>query len=171
MRKHREFKITQKTLDRFWAKVVKHPNGYWEWTGARKQDKYGGHGLFKAGEKDAPIVPAHTFSFYLKHCWHQRKKLPNNKDLCHCPKKSFGPLDVNPDHLYLGSRSENLLDRTFQNNYKYPNKTIKKVLKLRQQGYKHKDIKSETGMSMGHISEIINRNTRPLPEDLELSNN
>jgi len=83
-----------KPLERFMAKVIKHPSGCWEWTGSLTTN---GYGWFWDGNKK---VRAHRFSY------EQAKGIiPIGLELDHlCRNKKC----VNPNHLEAITRGENI---------------------------------------------------------------
>lgn len=84
---------------RFWSFVNKIPNGCWIWTGST--DKPGGYGQFRIlGEN----YPAHRYSYEL-----HKGKIPEGMFILHsCHNRSC----VNPNHLRVGTREENMKDMT-----------------------------------------------------------
>lgn len=97
--------LTEKLLKRFWDKVDKHaPNGCWEWTAANSGGKrpYGQFFILNP-DGSRQLYQAHRVSWLIQH-----GSIPSsNIDLCH---KCDNPKCVNPSHLFLGSRKENMED-------------------------------------------------------------
>jgi hypothetical protein len=92
-------------LERFWPKVEK-GNACWIWKGSRDAAGYGHIGFEKRVEK------AHRISWMLAH-----GKIPGGMDICHT---CDNPSCVNPDHLFLGTRSENILDSVAKGRWHNP---------------------------------------------------
>lgn len=86
--------------ERFWEKVNKGgPDECWEWTAAKDDDGYGAFGV--NGSRD--IHKAHRVSWLLQNgIW------PIDCLLHKCDNTSC----VNPSHLFEGSRSDNMEDKT-----------------------------------------------------------
>lgn len=81
---------------RFIAKIKKSKTGCWLWTGAINS---GGYGLFKV---DGRVQTASRVSFKI-----YKGSIPNKKWVLHtCDVRNC----VNPNHLYLGDRLQNVND-------------------------------------------------------------
>lgn len=82
--------------ERFHRRIEK-TSECWNWTGGKSER---GYGRMHIGRKP---VPAHRVSLFLETgLWP-----PDGKDVCH---HCDNPSCVRPDHLFVGSRSENMKD-------------------------------------------------------------
>ena len=86
-----------KHIRRFWSKVDIGPEDHcWTWTGRKHQQGYGWFDL------DTSMILAHRMCWVLIH-----GHIPN--DLC-CLHTCDNPSCVNPNHLWLGSHTDNMQD-------------------------------------------------------------
>lgn len=84
-------------LERFWSKVNKMPgNGCWEWQAGRYPTGYGQ--FYYQGHK----IGAHKFAYLT-----EVGPVPDGMYVCH---KCDNPCCVRPDHLFLGTNSDNQFD-------------------------------------------------------------
>lgn len=97
--------------DRFWAKVRKTDN-CWEWVGAKSSKRYGTLGFGPRGARKS--LRAHRLSFVL-----HNGPIPDGKEICH---RCDNPQCVRPDHLFAGTRAENMQDAKAKGRLVVPNK-------------------------------------------------
>jgi len=81
--------------ERFWSHVQRGPD-CWEWTGGKTT---GGYGLFSHGPSSRR---AHRAAWIITH-----GPIPHGLDVCH---HCDNPPCCNPDHLFLGTRQDNMTD-------------------------------------------------------------
>lgn len=87
--------------DRFWNFVPDQPGvDCWEWHGGKMPSGYGTISVRNAGERRT--VSAHRLLFFL--C---RGRIPNDLWVLHA---CDNPSCVNPSHLFLGTRTDNMRD-------------------------------------------------------------
>ncbi len=90
--------------ERFWNKVTK-THSCWEWNGYTKRDGYGriySHQIGSGKTRTSKNITAHRFSWKLHY-----GTIPDGKCVCHhCDNRGC----VRPNHLFLGSQSDNLID-------------------------------------------------------------
>jgi hypothetical protein len=113
--------LSEKRIAWFWSKVEKGP-GCWIWTGARKKYGYGQVGYKKADGK-MTTTQAHRVSYALTY--------GDPGDLFvlhHCDN----PPCVRPDHLFVGTHTDNMLDCAQKERRTHTKLTNKKVAEARK---------------------------------------
>ena len=90
--------IEQKVIDRFWSKVDVdlNNNSCWEWTAYRNKD---GYGILTINKKR---FRANRVAYMI-----ERGDIPEGMHVCH---RCDNPPCVSPNHLFLGTRSDNMQD-------------------------------------------------------------
>ena len=98
---------TMSTMDRLMNKIkVNHKTNCWEWTGAT----YNGYGKTTIGSRidnSRKTITVHRLSYELNN-----GTIPQGMFVCHkCDNRKC----INPDHLFVGTRQDNVDDRESKN--------------------------------------------------------
>ena len=94
----------QEFIDRFEAKIAK-GDGCWEWTASLAGKGYGQMKLPKQRKQEY----SHRLAYMI-----YKGEIPKGIDVCH---QCDNPKCCNPDHLFLGTRKENLQDMKQKNRH------------------------------------------------------
>lgn len=90
---------------RFWNKVTK-SSACWTWTGSLGGSRYG---VFKLNGK---LIKAHRASWVFS-----GKTIPDGMKVLH---RCDNPVCVNPDHLFIGTQRDNILDMENKGRGRHP---------------------------------------------------
>lgn len=172
--RYKEIQKKENIVETFWAKVNK-TESCWLWTGSLITNSKGMcYGEFKlgkllGGDKGSRArVRAHRFSWELVHG-------PVPEEMCvlhNCPGGD-NPLCVNPTHLFLGTRTENMLDMHAKGRYvegphpfgedlpqsKLNEEKVHKIDKLTAEGWTTYQIGDLLGVSNVCINNVVRRKT------------
>jgi hypothetical protein len=128
------------TIDRFWARVQKNPDGCWLFAGS--PCNRAGH--IHIAREDGSRVYAHRFSFEL-----HKGRVPGRLKVCHTCDV---PRCVNPDHLFAGTQKQNIHDAIAKGRFApwlHPN-TI--AAKHRQRSLQPTPARSEQPQGHAHVT-------------------
>jgi len=148
-----------KDLDYIKEKIqnyTKDKAGCWIWNGATTNF---GHGRIKINNKTLSV---HRISYEI-----HRGKIPNGLFVCH---HCDNPTCINPKHLFLGTRSDNMKDAYNKGRIKIPchhgeyayqhiltEKDVKKILKIKKEKkISEQELGKKFGVARNTINNIIN---------------
>lgn len=147
--------FTTKDIHRFWSKVniSDDPDACWEWQAGISEK---GYGKFHMGNT---MCRAHRISYILNY-----GSIPDDLNVLHqCDNRKC----VNPNHLFLGTQSDNIRDMQQKNRTVSGEKsptaklTSEQVIEIRKRyangGISQKALAKEYGMGQATISLIISR--------------
>ena len=95
-------KPTMPTADRLYSKIEKTKSGCWEWQGATNKG-YGRTIIGSRRDGSRRTISAHRLSYMIF-----KGTIPDGYEVCH---KCDNPKCINPDHLFVGTRQDNIDDR------------------------------------------------------------
>lgn len=148
-------------------------SGCWEWTGSKRC----GYGRMIIGSRKNGTrrsVSAHRVSYELTY-----GEIPDGMEVCH---KCDNPCCVNPNHLFLGTRQDNIDDRERKGRNKPPigekngraklTKTdVLEIIERRAQGVSFQKLANEYGVCKKTVQDAVNgkhwKCARLLPEPPE----
>lgn len=160
MKKTKEMpEITEAVTTAFWKKVAitANPDSCWNWTGAKKEQGYGimsiNHSIYKA----------HRISYFLN-----SGIRPDALFVCH---SCDNPLCVNPNHLFLGTHTENMSDMVAKGRADISGKAkgekcgrskltetqVLEIRKLYSTGVEQSEICRQFSIAQASVSLIVNR--------------
>jgi len=136
----------------FWNKIKK-TDGCWEWQGKRRDDGRGV--LMWKGKKD---FRAHRLAYMLTY-----GPIPEGLDICH---SCDNPPCCRPDHLFAGTRLENVRDAIAKGravrgervgNSKLGERQVREIRDMRRSGTRIQAIATAYGVSQSLIHKIVHR--------------
>jgi hypothetical protein len=135
--------------ERFIGKYDVSPTGCWIWN--RSTNKHG-YGQFPRGFGQSPINASRAS--YIAHVGN----VPDDLEVCH---KCDTPRCVNPEHLFIGTHSDNMLD-CIRKGRKNPKRKLsaEDVVSMRMlfaSGKKMSTLAVRFGIGRGTVGEIIRR--------------
>jgi hypothetical protein len=149
---------------RFWSKVAYvDGDGCWEWTASRvgPDRPGGGYGQFWCAERKTQLK-AHRVA------WEQKNgPIPDGMLVCH---RCDNPGCVRPDHLFLGTPKDNMVDMVQKGEWKHGGVLCPRAILTEQQvreirakyvrgSYGYKRLGKEYGVSPGTIEVLIKGRT------------
>lgn len=143
--------------ERFEQKFVKgHPDECWEWTAAISSNGYGVIGL---GRRTDGTTHAHRVSYEL-----YIGQIKDGLDVCHiCDNRSC----VNPNHLYTGTRKDNMQDCVKRGRTNKPSGerhpraklTVQDVIEIRASTKSRKELAAQYGVGLSTIRKVLLRDS------------
>jgi hypothetical protein len=145
----------------FWARVNKKaPNGCWEWTGSINNTGYGSVSWCGA------VYTAHRIAAWISGMVEHMEAPEHSRMKTHVLHKCDNRRCCNPDHLFLGSLSDNMYDMYEKNrkvqpkgekhtNSKLTNKEATMIRKQYNKGEKQTSLASKYGVSQTAISLVV----------------
>jgi hypothetical protein len=137
-------------IDRLMSKVIKQPNGCHEWTGARR----GTMGYSTLGNEPGKLpkmLYGHVVAYE-----HHKGTIPSGMVVRHA---CDNPVCVNPEHLTIGSHSDNhgdMMERGRGGDYK-PHKVTEDIVRtIRASGESLSVLSARHGLSVAQVSKIRN---------------
>ena len=150
--------MSKLTKENLIDRVLIDENGCWIWQGAIKKARNRAltYGWVTYNNKQ---MNAHRAAWLVVN-----GEIPEGKFVCH---KCDVPRCVNPNHLFLGTPSDNMKDMWDKKRHSLPTEgvigsrsskinliTVKRIRELLQQGQKQRDIAKIFGLSQAAISQI-----------------
>lgn len=135
-----------KPREQLYAKISKNEiTGCWNWVGALF--KVSGYGQF-SNKALTTLTTAHRASWLL-----HNGPIPEGLLVCHkCDNRKC----CNPDHLYLGTNSQNMIDRSkrgYVHQRALTEEKVREMRQLRQQGWPWRKLAARYGVQMNAVRE------------------
>lgn len=134
----------EEQIRRFWASTQTLENGCIVWLRAKAR----GYGYVR---REGKMYPAHRYAWKLTH-----GSFPKN-DVCH---SCDNPSCVNPEHLWAGTRSENMRDSVMKGRHNAQKLLTADILRIREArlfGARLDDLARYHGTKIVYLRNIVNR--------------
>lgn len=142
------------SIDTILSRVNKLCNNHcWEWQGAKNND---GYGLIRYRGKRQGV---HRVVYEL-----MVGNIPKDYYVCH---KCDNPSCCNPDHLFIGTPTENQIDCQMKNRNPHAKINFQQALEIKnliKNGVTRKDVANQFNLSYTHVCEIFRGKNWPLTE-------
>lgn len=134
----------QTVKNRLLAKVSVAQNGCWEWTGGKNRQGYGqiGIGSRKSGGRKTARAHRVSYSEFIG-------EIPDGHDVCH---SCDNPSCINPEHLFIGTESDNMRDMYSKNRHPLPPERCATVKLTREKVMAAKELRRKSGLPYQRIA-------------------
>lgn len=148
--------LSKTHIQKFWDRIDKsNQDVCWEWKSHKNSDGYGSMKIFGQEQK------AHRISWTLHY-----GDIPDGMCVCHT---CDNPGCVNPHHLWLGTHTENMVDKSRKGrvdgernpNSKIDDETAKRIVREYENGiFSQAEIARKEKLSTGQVCKIIHGKSR-----------
>lgn len=146
----REILLSDKDEVRFWMTVRSSKDSCWLWMGYKDKDGYGQFAIWIDGKRFS--LRPHRVSWAL-----HRGQIPDGLFVCH---QCDNPACVRPDHLFIGTNRDNMIDCIVKGRFGRAKLTDKQVQKIRSLYAVGNVTQEQLGtmfcMHQSYVSRIIN---------------
>lgn len=148
-------KIFGSLRERYDARVVK-TDGCWGWKGSKLVS---GYGNIRYGGK---IHCAHRLSYEF-----HIGPIPEGMNVCH---KCDNPVCSNPDHLFIGTQQDNVIDMHSKKRWKSSKRTTRETVKSIRAAvatglYTHSEIAEKFSVSLSTVGKILSGKTHKASQE------
>lgn len=160
MKENATIRIPQHYVDLFWKKIdKKNDDECWEWKASTTKDGYGKYSV-RYSKNNCKTFRASRIVYYLYYGF-----IDNNLLVCH---KCDNPLCCNPNHLFLGTVTDNQIDCVMkkrnnpakgERHSKLKNEDVKNIRSLVKNGCSQINVAKKYKVGKNCIWNIIHNNT------------
>jgi hypothetical protein len=142
-------------MKRFWDKVIKQPNGCWEWQASCNKSGHGQFKLYDHGNGKQSVKRAHQVSW-----WLEKGEWPS-----YCCHTCDNACCVNPDHLYDGTHQDNMNDKSNRHpgwaGNQLSDHQIRRIRREYAIGLSSNQLKNKYPISKSTVLNILNGKIKP----------